>query len=141
MKSIITFVLSIFLFLTCSRDWKNPLDADIDLTQPEIIKIELNEDNYIIISLNHSYPDTSILILERKSQTAFEQIEYQKLSLSTFLDNSFDREANHSFIYKAYVKKENEPDHAAHARNYNEIALNVVANMGGVTNYSGVNDG
>ena len=41
----------------------------------------------------------------------------------------------------AYVKKENEPDHAAHARNYNEIALNVVANMGGVTNYSGVNDG
>ena len=105
MKRIITIILSIFLFLTCSRDWKNPLDADIDLTQPEIIKIELNEDNFIIISLNHSYPDTSTLILERKSQTAFEQIEYQKIGQSTILDNSFDREINHSFIYKAYVKK------------------------------------
>lgn len=41
----------------------------------------------------------------------------------------------------AYVKKENEPDHAAHARNYNEIALCLAANLGGVTNYSGANDG
>jgi len=41
----------------------------------------------------------------------------------------------------AYVKKENEPDHAAHARNYSEIALCLAANLGGVTNYSGVSDG
>ena len=37
----------------------------------------------------------------------------------------------------AYVKKENEPDHAAHARNYSEIALSLATNMGGITNYSG----
>lgn len=37
-----------------------------------------------------------------------------------------------------YVKKENEPDHAAHARNYSEIALHLVANLGDVVNVSGV---
>lgn len=41
----------------------------------------------------------------------------------------------------AYVKKENEPDHAAHARNYNEIALCLAANLGEVKNYSGASDG
>lgn len=41
----------------------------------------------------------------------------------------------------AYVKKENEPDHAAHARNYSEIALCLAANLGGVTNYTGASDG
>ena len=39
----------------------------------------------------------------------------------------------------AYVKKENEPDHAAHARNYSEIALHLAANLGGVEDFTGVN--
>ena len=37
----------------------------------------------------------------------------------------------------SYVKKENTPDHAAHARNYAEIALNLAAKLGSVTGITG----
>ena len=40
----------------------------------------------------------------------------------------------------SYVKKEHEPDHAAHARNYSEIALHLAANLGGVEDYTGVHN-
>lgn len=37
----------------------------------------------------------------------------------------------------SYVKKENAPDHAAHARNYSEIALHLAANLGDVVDVQG----
>ena len=106
MKKFILFILPIIAILTCTRDWNNILDTDDDLSHtPEIVKIELNANNDIEISLNYSYSDSSSVVLERRTQTAFENVLYQRLTQSTLLDTSFDKEANYSFVYRVRVEK------------------------------------
>ena len=96
-------------------------------------------------------------IVEHSNYVHVDRTSWLDLSLGRFqrssiiLPRDIGEEAKRHFkalirVYKkdrlgnqigTYVKKENEPDHAAHARNYSEIALYLAATLGGVKDVTG----
>ena len=108
MKLIIMLIAGAFIIFTlvsCSRDLTNPLEADSDLNhQPKITSIQI-ANNQVVLRLDWSYSDEAILLFERKSEEAFEPITCQKLTASTFADNTLNLEQSFNMVYRVRVKK------------------------------------
>jgi len=108
MKLIIMLIagaIIIFALLSCSRDLTNPLEADSDLNhQPKITSIQFSN-NQLVLSLDWSYSNEAVLLFERKSEEAFEPIAVQKLTASTFADNTLNLEQSYNLVYRFKVKK------------------------------------
>jgi len=105
MKRILTFTFLLLVF-SCNQDWNNPLETDNDLKQiPEIVQIQLNEDNDIEIYLNYSYSKEANIFLERKNKGGFEKLGFKIKSQTTLVDTAFDKEADFNFTYRFYVEK------------------------------------
>lgn len=85
----------------CSCNSNNALDGDQDLINvPNVVNIELDNESFILLNLDISYTGTSSLILERSTGGDFEVIPHQELSRTALRDTSYDREADHAFIYR-----------------------------------------
>ena len=107
MKKLFISILILILLMGCDRKWDNPISTDEDLKNtPNIVQINLNSENNISIILDYAYSDSSNLVLERKSIGGFETVNYIKTSQTTLVDSSFDKEINHTFVYRLYVKKD-----------------------------------
>lgn len=105
MKKVL--LLTLFLVLACDHQWDNLLNTDEDLkNKPNILQINLDSDNNAAIILDYAYSDSSNLVLERKSIGGFESISYIRKSQTTLVDTSFDKEINHTFVYRVCVKKD-----------------------------------
>ena len=103
---LITLIFLDLIAFQCERQWTNPISIDEDLKNtPEIVQISLNSENNVEIILNYAYSDSCQIVLERKSLGGFEKINYIRKSQITLVDTSFDKEINHTFIYRVYVKK------------------------------------
>lgn len=96
----------------------------------------LDHDNYVHVNktswLDLSLGRFSRGTIELPGDLDEEARQHLKALIRTYKE---DNEGNQ---IGTYVKKENAPDHAAHARNYAEIALNIAANLGNVQDVSGV---
>ncbi len=107
MKKLILSILLIFLFLGCNRQWNNPISTDEDLKiTPKILQINLDSDKNVSIILDYSYSNSSNIVLERKSLGGFEKIKFVKQTQTTLVDTSFEKEVNHTFIYRESVTKD-----------------------------------
>jgi len=127
MKKLI-FIFCILTIFSCSREWENPLSIDEDLNhKPNIVQIDLDSNNNADIILDYAYSDSSTIILERKSIGGFEPINYIKKTKVILTDTSFDKEINHDFVYRVFIKK------GDYQTSYsNEETLNYIS--GGLTN-------
>ncbi len=96
----------------------------------------LNHSNYVHVNktawLDLSLGRFSRHTIELPGDIGEETKQHLKALIRTYKE---DREGNQ---IGTYVKKENAPDHAAHARNYAEIALNLATNLGDVVDATGV---
>lgn len=106
MKKI--FILSsLFILLTCSKEFDNPISSDEDLKhKPNILQISTDSNIDISIILDYSYSEASTIVLERKSIGGFESINFIKQTQTTLVDTSFNKESNHDFVYRVSVRKD-----------------------------------
>ena len=122
----------LIFFLACDRQWDNLLSTDEDLRNtPKILQINLNSDNNAIIILNYAYSDSSTLVLERKSIGGFETVNYIRKTQTTLVDTSFDKEINHTFVYRVCIKKDKHRSSYSDEKQliYSSLGLNKPGNL------------
>ncbi|NOG46832.1 MAG: hypothetical protein HND50_16440 [Calditrichaeota bacterium] len=102
----LTLIFTALIFLGCSREWDNPVNSDDDLKNtPNIVAIEFDSEKGIVLTLNHAYSSSDIIILERKSAVAYETIGFKMLSQATLADTLFDPEINGIYTYRIRIEK------------------------------------
>jgi hypothetical protein len=107
MRNLLIVMIIIVMFISCSRDWDNPLETDEELaTTPKILEIAINANHDIELTLEQNYSPDCDIILERKTpDEEFSQIEEFYRDNYTVIDVSYDKELDHNFIYRIQVQK------------------------------------
>ena len=95
-------LLPIVFFVSCTRDWKNPLEAE---PQPAIEQVALDSQSNIVLYLSIGYGQEYTVTLERKTKGGFERNSYVRLSQAALADTSFDKELDYNFAYRVRVEK------------------------------------
>ena len=122
-------IASLFI-LSCSRDWNNPFETDADLSHPPLITNVQLDVNRVLLALDYSYSNDCTLLFERKSGSAFEPLNLQKISASVFADTTLDMEQSYNLVYRFKTQKSGYTSNYSNEQTYSYVSNTLNAPTG-----------